>query len=1130
MSADVVDLDTRRRVSPAELAAALGLPAPTPQQAAVIAAPVGPALVVAGAGAGKTETMAARVVWLVANRVVAPDEVLGLTFTRKAAQQLTTRIRTRLRMLAGSELLRRVDPGGELRARVQAEEPTVSTYHSYAGQLLAEHGLRLPVEPSARLLGQTGVWQLAHRVVSTWDDPLDLDVVPDTVTERLLGLAGQLAEHLVDPDQLVAGADALERLVDTLPAGERQRGGPTRALRDVVAAQRQRLLLLPLLARLRETMRAEGVLDHGSQMSSAARVAAEHPEVGVLERTRFRAVLLDEYQDTGHAQRVLLRALFGGGHGGRFDAGLALTAVGDPIQSIYGWRGASAANLPRFTTDFPRDRRGTPAPRLELLTSWRNPVRALVVANGVSATLRAEGVPVAELGPHPGAPEGDVRASLHADVEGELEWLAGHVAARWAAAADAGGPPPTSAVLVRRRADTGPVAEALRSHGLPVEVVGLGGLLDTPEVRDVVSMLALVADPLAGSAAVRLLTGARGRLGAADLVALWRRARELAGHTVTDPAPGDLQAAVDAALPGEHAELAGLADALADPGAPERYSARGRAVITRLGGEVAELRERAAQPLPDLVADTERVLGVDTEVMVRSAERGSPPRAGRAQLDAFADYVAGYVAATPAATLSGLLDHLRAAEAAEDGLTPAEVEVSTERVQVLTVHAAKGLEWQVVAVPHLVTGVFPPTKRSSSWLRNPVELPSHLRGDAATPAPGGPALDGSDVGVPVLDVAGCGDRKALEAAFADHEAAFDERRLQEERRLLYVAVTRTEHTLLLSGHHWGATGSTPKGPSEFLDELRGLVETAGGSVDAWADPPAQDEANPVLARVRSRAWPADPLGERRDPVAAGAAAVLAALDAPEPAGAAPAAPDLADPAAPDPEGWAEEVDALLAERAERRARRGAVELPGQLSVSTLVALADDPAALAARVRRPLPFAPNPLARRGTAFHAWVERRTGSTRLLDLDDLPGSADEGAAADSELAALQAAFLASHWADRTPVEVEVPFEMVVSGVLLRGRMDAVFADPDGGFTVVDWKTGAVPPRARQAAAAVQLAAYRLAWAELAGVAPERVRAAFHHVRADVTLAPADLLDLDGLRALLQAGAGPPPPSPPG
>jgi hypothetical protein len=155
-------------------------------------------------------------------------------------------------------------------------------------------------------------------------------------------------------------------------------------------------------------------------------------------------------------------------------------------------------------------------------------------------------------------------------------------------------------------------------------------------------------------------------------------------------------------------------------------------------------------------------------------------------------------------------------------------------------------------------------------------------------------------------------------------------------------------------------------------------------------------------------------------------------------------------------------------------------------VSRLVELAADPAGLASRLRRPLPLPPNPHARRGTAFHAWLEQRFGAAQLLDLDELPGAADEGSASDDALADLQEAFLASDWADRRPVEAEVPFETVIAGVAVRGRMDAVFADPDGGFTVVDWKTGPLPDDTRLPALAVQLAAYRLAWADLAGVPP--------------------------------------------
>ncbi|HEY9416155.1 MAG TPA: PD-(D/E)XK nuclease family protein, partial [Pseudonocardia sp.] len=237
----------------------------------------------------------------------------------------------------------------------------------------------------------------------------------------------------------------------------------------------------------------------------------------------------------------------------------------------------------------------------------------------------------------------------------------------------------------------------------------------------------------------------------------------------------------------------------------------------------------------------------------------------------------------------------------------------------------------------------------------------------------------------------------------------------------------------------------------------------------------------------------------------------------------------------------------------------------------------DPDALAARLRRPMPYPPNPHARRGTAFHAWIEQHFGATRLLDLDELPGSADDGAPGDDDLAALRTAFLASEWAERRPIEVEVPFETVLfaesdvrgadvrgadvggadvggadaggadaggadvrgadvrgadageagppesrgrnRAISVRGRMDAVFADPDGGVTVVDWKTGAVPDDSRLPALSVQLAAYRLAWAALSGTELDKVRAAFHYVRAGVTLRPADLLDADGLRALLES-----------
>ena len=220
--------------------------------------------------------------------------------------------------------------------------------------------------------------------------------------------------------------------------------------------------------------------------------------------------------------------------------------------------------------------------------------------------------------------------------------------------------------------------------------------------------------------------------------------------------------------------------------------------------------------------------------------------------------------------------------------------------------------------------------------------------------------------------------------------------------------------------------------------------------------------------------------------------------------------------------WADEVDKLLAERTAFRTSGNVVEvgLPAHVSVSQLVALHRDPADLARWIRRPVPLRPQPLARRGTAFHSWLEARFQGDRLLDVDELPGAADDGAAPDEDFLLLRSSFESSVWADRQPVSggVEVPFETLVEGVLVRGRMDAVFRDVEGGWDVVDWKTGKRPGGADADAAAVQLAAYRLAWHRLSGEPLQSIRAAFYYVRSDETVRPVDLLDADGLAALVR------------
>jgi len=257
----------------AEIARLLGRPLPTPEQVEVIEAPLEPLLVVAGAGSGKTETMAARVVWLVANGHVRPEEVLGLTFTRKAAGELAERVRSRLRALR-----RRMRVPGEQVA--DEAVVTVSTYHSYAAAVLADHGLRLGVEPGAQLLGEAAAWQLAAEVVQAWDADLSVaDRTPNTVTEALLGLAGECAEHLVVPGEVAAFTDALIERIEELPAavGDPGPGEVKGSMRDRVATIRRLRALVPLVERYAERKRELGVLDFGDQVALAARLASTAP-------------------------------------------------------------------------------------------------------------------------------------------------------------------------------------------------------------------------------------------------------------------------------------------------------------------------------------------------------------------------------------------------------------------------------------------------------------------------------------------------------------------------------------------------------------------------------------------------------------------------------------------------------------------------------------------------------------------------------------------------------------------------------------------------------------------------------------------------------------------------------------
>ncbi|HEY5832612.1 ATP-dependent DNA helicase [Streptomyces sp.] len=1096
-----------RITRPQQLKELLGIPF-TPEQLACVAAPLAPGVIVAGAGSGKTTVMAARVVWLVGTGQVAPDQVLGLTFTNKAAGELSERVRAALARAgitgagpweapgtdAGPGAVGAADPAG---AAHPPGDPQISTYHAFAGQLLKEHGMRIGLEPSARLLADATRYQLAAKVLRAAPGPYPaLTKGLPTLVGDLLALSGELAEHLVPAERLrVYDSGLAEELAALDPA--RRGFAWVKDVRQTVAARRE---LAELAAAYRDEKSRRDLLDFGDQIALSATLAQSRPEVGAILRDQYRVVLLDEYQDTSVAQRLLLAGLFGGG------SGHPVTAVGDPCQAIYGWRGASVANLDDFPRHFPYAD-GRPADRYALSENRRSGGRLLDLANTLAAELRARHEGVEALRPAPGAErDGLVRCALLPTQHQEIAWLADSIAHL----VRTGTPPGEIAVLCRTATHFADIHAALVARDVPVEVVGLSGLLHLPEVADLVATCEVLHDPTANAALVRLLTGPRWRIGPRDLALLGRRARGLVRHGAPDGAD-PLTAAVEGVDPAEVVSLADALETFLDathviPGDGDElpFSPAARVRFARLAAEIRDLRRALADPLMDVLHRVLAVTGLEVEL---AASPHALAARRRETLHAFLDVAAGFAALDGEATLLAFLGFLRTAAQYEKGLDSS-LPGGENTVKVLTAHKSKGLEWDVVAVPGLVAKGFPSQRGRELWPANAKVLPHGLRGDAGT----------------LPDVA-----EWTRAGLDGFRDAMKEHQRVEELRLGYVTFTRPRSLLLGSGFWWGPTQKSPFGPSAFLDALREHCEAGHGEIEHWAEPPEQDAANPSLEAVADPPWPL-PLNpaalERRRQAAKtvlGLVAAEAAADGGEADGGEGETPGhgllpaqrLVPEEARLVASWDRDLDALAGELRRARATVRDVPLPVHLTASQLVRLATDPDGLARDLARPLPRRPAPAARRGTRFHAWVESRLDARPLFAPEDLPGiEADDTIADEADLTALKDAFLRTPYADWPPYRVEAPFQLTLAGRVIRGRIDAVYRDADAGtYDILDWKTGHSPHRADP----LQLSVYRLAWAEQQGVAPERVTAAFLHVRTGTVVRPEGLLTRDDLERLL-------------
>ena len=949
----------------------------------MVTAPLDSALVVAGAGSGKTETMSLRVAWLVGTGQVRADEVLGLTFTRKAAGELAERVtRAVERMQAWAAAGPGASGGG--RAPVLQERPQARTYHSFAADLVSAHAALLHLD-EVRLLGEAAAHQLVDRVVRGWAHPLDVGMEPRAVAAAVLALAGECAEHRVGTDRL---GDVLDEHLRVL--AQQQDAGllATKPQRDVLESLERRRALVPLLAAYTARKRDAGLLDHGDQVLLAAEVAAA-PGVAAELRAEHRVVFLDEYQDTSAVQTDLLATLFGDGH--------PVTAVGDPHQSIFGWRGASSGTLGRFLRRFSSVHGGPPA-QYTLSTSWRNPRLVLDVANrwpptsGRPARRPAGSRSASSTRPRPPCPARCGPPTSRPWRTRRTWWRAGcGSGARPRSTAGCPPRPCCAADGARWRASRTPCTRrASRSSSSASAGSSTSPRSSTsspcspppptpPAATRWCGCSPARAGPSPPGTWTRCTTGRASRRG--------RPGRHLAGRRARPAAPARLGVA--------RADAGSATPGASGAGRCRRCSAGcGRACTGRSSTWSSPPSRR---PGP--------------------TSRCSPPRRTRGRPAGCS------TASSPRPPATWTSTARPPWPGSSPGWTPPARTSAGSRSSTSSPTRAR-CRSSPSTPPRAWSGTTSPSSTSSPAGSRSARPPAR-RAAAGSPAP-----------------ASCPGRPAATPTPCPSGAS----RARCPRRTPGAGGTS-------SGPRPGCTqprrsGGWPTSPSRVRDARCSPPGRGGGTAAArgrrrrssWRrarsgcpllgwhepEPPADgsSEVNPREVPERRMPWPA-PLPTAVERVRAAAEAVraaraeLAAAPVPTAGGAgadgAAGVVDADGPGADGPSGvtasWERLVDALLAERA----RTAAPEVPVHLSASEAVAVAVDPAAALADLARPVPRRPSRQARRGSRFHEWVEARSGPRHgLFEPEEPFGAADDAAADDAELALLKSRFEASGWAD--------------------------------------------------------------------------------------------------------------------
>ena len=1133
------------KYSPAQIAEAIGQYSPNEDQEKVITAPVDqPMMAIAGAGAGKTATMAFRVVYLVANGLVAPDRVLGLTFSNKADRELATRVGDYLQTLAGNpdfpevaEYLTDSETGGLIL-------PETATYNAFANQIMHQYGSRLGVSPNCVLLDEARRWQIMHQIVTAWEGKLTTENAINATVKAALSLGSQLRDQLLDAEEVRAGLVQMNQMYSS--SREEKPKRPNKELQKFLDSLIHRAELLDIFSEYEKFKQQNGYIEYSDQIYYAALLVNQFADIRQQLRDRYDVVLLDEFQDTSVAQLKLFSTIF---------TGKGAMAVGDPNQGIYDWRGASDLSMRDFLSSF-----GVPAAQAaahiqDMPVTYRNREAILKVANQVVVPLRqlAAGQNASEVETHIRAsieaPEveykldsvplpdqfaapslgveakelvtcpqkrhdpGEVQMYFVEDSEQEAELIADFFAERWAEREDIISQNlqlpeaeqqsvPTGAILIRKHSQGSLITQALRARNLPVEVTGVAGLIYDPAVADVIAALQVAADAGRGDALMRLITGCG--ISPADIDLLWR----WAGHLANPEGNLDIR---------PQAYLMDALDNLPEPGwtvkgAGSGFSAEAHRRLDILRSQLATVRRHLHDSLGSLVQRTIFTLRLDLDVKLRP-DGGVSARC----LESFVKVAREYESTGVSVDLHSFLEWLKLADQQGSGLDMPLQEPDPNAIQLMTIHAAKGLEWTWVAVPGLDEprsgkGNLPKAPisvnkgecKDSAWISDKGMIPYDLRPDRQVL----PTIERG------LEETGY---DFDESKFADnakvitsYQYALGFHSQLADRRLAYVAFTRAESKLLIGGSAHTTTTSTERVPSQFLAE----VDTSGRMRELRNSPPSVD--NDYEATPRYFQWPGAPSPQlaRLSAAAGDLSEMVANIDA------QPFLRRLLVTAGEKEQlemagihsSWMQQAIQLTRDQQSEGQVHDQVELPISTGVTRARKLQEDPAGFALTQRRPLPDFPSGGATLGTLFHEWVDQE------LRGNVYPLSKHLDKKLLDELRGLQKKWRSGRVHPQRGweyIDSEVEFAAPMATKLV-ARIDAIMRSPKTGkLTIIDWKTDYLDLDSSNEIGAnslevvekylQQINTYRLVYAFSKGMRLEDIGAALYFVRYDL-LCPID------------------------